>query len=355
MLVIGLSIPTINPRTGIFDGGIRTNYDEFFMGKRRGRFVDRLDDNPSEYNDDDDDDDYERQSNKNKKFKNRSQSKDRFKSIVIFGDSYSDTGNVYNLTSHTWPIVPPFYDGRFCNGPNWVDQLGKSYLLNYAYGGATTDNNFVQGLTKLNTVPIPGLRQQIAMYSNTINKNRIRQSDILYILWGGNNDFLFNNALTAVQIVNSLMNCVQDLIGIGAKYFLIFNQVPAQLLPEIKALNQNAFFTELVRQGNDAVNTSLKTIQQNNPKTYFYIFDINRLITKVTSDAKIFLNTVDPCWNEVNLTYIQIFCKSSSKYVFIDDLHFSDTVHQFIADAIKPFLSSYFKLGRPDSYIYSPK
>ncbi|CAM4780750.1 unnamed protein product [Rotaria magnacalcarata] len=39
-----------------------------------------------------------------------------FDTIVRFGDSHTDTGNVYNLTSHAWPIVPPYVEGRFSNG-----------------------------------------------------------------------------------------------------------------------------------------------------------------------------------------------------------------------------------------------
>ncbi|CAF4219100.1 unnamed protein product, partial [Rotaria magnacalcarata] len=33
-----------------------------------------------------------------------------FDTIVSFGDSHTDTGNAYNLTSHAWPIVPPYVE-----------------------------------------------------------------------------------------------------------------------------------------------------------------------------------------------------------------------------------------------------
>ncbi len=36
---------------------------------------------------------------------------------------YSDPDNNYKLPNHTWPIVPPYYRGRFCNDRNWVDRL----------------------------------------------------------------------------------------------------------------------------------------------------------------------------------------------------------------------------------------
>jgi hypothetical protein len=42
-----------------------------------------------------------------------------------------------------------------------VDNLNVLIKADYAYGSATTDNNFAQGLVKLNTVPVPGVRQQL--------------------------------------------------------------------------------------------------------------------------------------------------------------------------------------------------
>lgn len=90
----------------------------------------------------------------------------RFNRAAVFGDSTSDIGNVYELTDHTWPIVPPYYKGQYCDNANWFDRLDIVFKQNYAYGSATTDNNFVQGLAKLNTVPVPDIRQQVAEYLN---------------------------------------------------------------------------------------------------------------------------------------------------------------------------------------------
>ncbi|CAF5179240.1 unnamed protein product, partial [Rotaria sp. Silwood1] len=86
-----------------------------------------------------------------------------YDTIVCFGDSSSDTGNFYQLTNSKWPVDPPYYNGRFSNGKTWIEKLGVSNLINYAYGSATTDNNLVQGFTTLN-VRVPGVRQQITKY-----------------------------------------------------------------------------------------------------------------------------------------------------------------------------------------------
>ena len=130
----------------------------------------------------------------------------RFDNLVIFGDSYTDTGNVYKISDHTWPLSPPYYYGRFSNGPNWVDQLKARKISNYAYGSATTDNGFVQGLAKFGTIPIPGIRQQIGIYLNKTSLNQVDFTRTLYIIWAGGNDFIVNRTVLPPAIVASLLN-----------------------------------------------------------------------------------------------------------------------------------------------------
>ena len=82
----------------------------------------------------------------------------RFSEIVVFGDSDSDTGNVYELSGEMQPKSPPYFEGRWSNGPVWVEYLAERFdvaapmpsLLggkNYAYAGAKTgvDGSAFQG------------------------------------------------------------------------------------------------------------------------------------------------------------------------------------------------------------------
>ena len=81
-----------------------------------------------------------------------------YSGLFAFGDSLSDTGNLLTLTG-TQPVAP-YSNGRFSNGPVWVQDLSTSLGLgpvtpsllggnDYAYGGAQT------GLTAVNP-PGPG-------------------------------------------------------------------------------------------------------------------------------------------------------------------------------------------------------
>ena len=48
--------------------------------------------------------------------------------VVVFGDSLSDNGNLYELMRHQLPPSPPYFEGRFSNGPVWIEHLMASYF-----------------------------------------------------------------------------------------------------------------------------------------------------------------------------------------------------------------------------------
>jgi phospholipase/lecithinase/hemolysin len=135
------------------------------------------------------------------------------------------------------------------------------------------------------------------------------------------------------------MNGVRDLLTMGAKNVLIFNQLPAQAFPYFNQLNQTTFFTAITVQANSVLQISIDAIQKNYTNTSIQIFNINTLFTKIVANESIpFSNTVDGCWDQLDLTSVEIICQDPAKYVFIDSLHLTSTVHQLIADAINPLL-----------------
>ncbi|CAF0721644.1 unnamed protein product [Adineta steineri] len=263
-----------------------------------------------------------------------------FDKIIVFGDSNTDGGNVYKLTNNTWPITPPYYQGRFTNGPNWFDRLNASSKSNYAYGGATTDNNFVKGYTKLNLVLVPGIRQQIASYFNDTLNTTINFNRTMYILWAGGNDFIANSSITVSSLTNSFMNSVRDLLKFGAKNILIFNQAPIQVYPYFSRQNLSATYTALTLQINNALQASLNSTRNNYTNVSIQTFDLNALVTKVVANQSYpFANNVSKCWDNVNLTTVALLCSDPTTYVFIDSIHMTTPVHQLIADAVTPLLT----------------
>ena len=276
----------------------------------------------------------------------------RFTNVVTFGDSYTDTGNVYKVSHGTWPKSPPYYRGRYSNGPNWVDQLKLLGVTSYAYGGATTDNNVVQGYAKFNTIPVPGVRQQIGIYVNDAKLNKINFARTLYIIWAGGNDFVNKPTLTPPAIVASLLNGVKDLLAVGAKHILVFNALPAQSIPATQGLAPPAILSYLTSLSNTALTAELAIVQQNNTQASLNIFDINSLVSKIVgSNTSYFTNTVTNCWNSVNATTIIKLCSDPEKYVFLDRQHFTSRVDGLIADAVRQFLLPSFDVNSSGCYV----
>jgi hypothetical protein len=56
--------------------------------------------------------------------------------LVMFGDSLSDNGNLFRFTGEP---APPYWEGRFSNGPTYAEQLANELgakLDDLAFGGA---------------------------------------------------------------------------------------------------------------------------------------------------------------------------------------------------------------------------
>jgi phospholipase/lecithinase/hemolysin len=92
-----------------------------------------------------------------------------YDSIVSFGDSLSDVGNVYAATNGAQP-ASPYFNGRYSNGPNWADDLAKALHLplapssspggtDFAWGGATTGSP-----DSTNKDGVPTFETQVGQY-----------------------------------------------------------------------------------------------------------------------------------------------------------------------------------------------
>ncbi|CAF1226640.1 unnamed protein product [Rotaria sp. Silwood1] len=262
-----------------------------------------------------------------------------FDTIVCFGDSNSDIGNVYKLSDSKWPIDPPYYRGRYSNGKIWIDKLGISNIIDYAYGGATTDNNLVRGSTIFN-LTVPGVRQQIAMYKNTIHSRKINYHRTLYVIWIGQNDYYFNIALAFAPsiVVQSIVNGINDLIETGAKNILIINLPPFEVYPATAVFNAHDLLKKLTLDHNNKLLNSVRLLQANHSKISFEIFDLYSLISNILMNTTAYgINSTDKCWDTPHYTVVPL-CSTPDTYLFIDQFHFTTRVHQFIADAMRKFL-----------------
>jgi 3-phytase len=159
---------------------------------------------------------------------------------VVFGDSLSDTGNVFLATSvpspqfpFQIPASPQWFMGRFTNGPVWHEILTAGLGLapaapslaggnNYAWGGAELG----PGFALFGGVPNVGL--QVEQFLAT----RSPEADQLFVIQGGNNDLIPPGApADPTTLVDWVESYVRALADRGARHFLIPNSIILENTP----------------------------------------------------------------------------------------------------------------------------
>jgi outer membrane lipase/esterase len=157
-----------------------------------------------------------------------------FTQIVSFGDSLSDTGNVYIGSGGALPGAGyAIYNGygiytnpQFASGPAglWVDQLagrlGVSAPAPFLAGG--TDYAIGSSFTAGYNGVVPGMDTQVADYLTSVGGSA--SSTALYTFWGGANDIF--NGLNPVTAADNIAAEIAAVASDGGKTFLWLNLPP---------------------------------------------------------------------------------------------------------------------------------
>jgi phospholipase/lecithinase/hemolysin len=192
-----------------------------------------------------------------------------FSGLFVFGDSLSDTGNFFALNGGVQPPAP-YFGGRFCNGPVWIEYLAQDLGIvfakedNYAVGGALTgSNNFNDGFLGLE---YPGLQEEISSFLATHSTGADPKA--LYIVWAGPNDFFSvlgaggsPEELIANGVGNTL-HALQVLWNAGARHILLPNIPDIGITPEALASGAGPSITQLCIAYNQVLATGLDSLEK---------------------------------------------------------------------------------------------
>jgi len=275
-----------------------------------------------------------------------------FTSIVVFGDSLSDNGNgSYQLTNGNRP-GPSYFRGRWADGPVWVEYVSEYVglahkpggLLNFAYGGATTDNavqNATDDLANGTTVVVPDGFMQIGRWMT--NETQPSFNDTLFILWLGTNNYLVAassanpaSALRSSPIVESIGDLIKNLTSQGVKWLLVPNLPPVEKSPY--AIESNAIVQNLAGQVVDRHNEGLDEIVKGYNSSSIRILNVHALVTQVldTPTEYGFVNVTNACL-QVN----QSVCARPDTYFYFDDVHPTTKSHRVLADQVMEDMRSW--------------
>jgi phospholipase/lecithinase/hemolysin len=271
-----------------------------------------------------------------------------YSTIYAFGDSLSDAGNDYKLTLGKLPVSPPYSDGRFTNGPVWVQDLATDLGLpapkpslgggtDFAYGGAYT------GTVPGHTANPSDLNYQLTQFQA---EDPHPAANALYTVWIGSNDVLGSlgqsNPVASVDAaVSNEMQFISGLASEGAQNLLVLDVPDIGKTPDAMAKGDAQTASNLSVQYDMLLQQQLQTFEAGHPQVHLTTVDIKGLLDEVAGNPSAFgfTNTTTPLWSG-NLTdphsgtLATTDPQAQAGYLFFDNLHPTAQADVVLANAI---------------------
>jgi outer membrane lipase/esterase len=268
----------------------------------------------------------------------------KFTSAWFLGDSLSDDGNRYAWPpAGTTPPIPPYYQGRYSNGPVWAEYIAQDSedanlpTGNYAYGGATAVTN-ADG--------VPDLAAQIGLFAAD-SVGKLGVTPVAHLFFGANDIF---GAITAsagdpavvagaaIAAANAVADGILTLSGLGVGHFAVFNLPALDMTPQFTQITPDA--RPLAQLGttffNDTLDARLATLPagpQVQPIDTLGLFSM--LINDPTQYG--LTNATDPCINPS----VPSICtpEQADDWAFYDPVHPNRVVHEELANVVREFVA----------------
>ncbi|MBY4831495.1 SGNH/GDSL hydrolase family protein [Burkholderia dolosa] len=275
----------------------------------------------------------------------------RIDRVVAFGDSLSDTHNLYNASHGRIPDGKSWFDGRFTNGRNWVEYLAGDLhvpLYDWAVGGTGVADRRV-----LPWVAMPGLLSQVRAWRSATRDDRSYDpARTLFTVMVGGNDLIYFDT-PSDEILAKEREAIDILIDGGAKNILVMNLPDVSRAPifQLKAgASRAAAQVDAVNLGLSAMVASIR--DEHAGSVNIQLFDTNALFSSLFDEPRAygFANSTESCL-EIDRTGLSNFmeshrpraaCKHPDTFVFWDIVHPTTRTHRIVADRVAAFVHRHF-------------
>ncbi|HEX3855782.1 MAG TPA: SGNH/GDSL hydrolase family protein [Verrucomicrobiae bacterium] len=235
-----------------------------------------------------------------------------FTALYAFGDSLSDTGRNPPTQASS------YFNGRYSNGPLWVEYLSASLGLpynaanNFAVSGSVTSD--LQ--TEIASLPaFPNL--QTALFTIESGGNDFLQNAGL-----GTNDAAWSVVVS--NAVENLTNAIATLYADGAREILVLNLPNLGQTPffNTSSANYRVYVDSKVAAFNGQFESVVSNANQQIPGLRIYMADFNQMLTNILNapaDYGFTVSTIgalqDPALTDKSFT------GPGANYVFWDPIH----------------------------------
>jgi len=293
--------------------------------------------------------------------------------IVVLGDSFSDTGNLFSLSAGGLPPARAYNAGRFSNGQIWIEYLADLMELdqprprydpkfngtNYAIAGAATANGPSITWTPALlggplTLPARDLLLQTQDFLN--DDQTLCASESLFVIWIGANDLaLLGEGPNFNNIIMNIESSIMNLIGGGASEFIVLNLPQLADLPAGVGTYGSIFVNETLPSGlrmhvesfNAGLVDMLENIDASDECTTITHVNIAQLLEEAVLNPVKFglddqLDTGIPTFSETDwfLNGNTLTFQNAQNAVFYDTVHPTTTFHEAIAEEVHRVVTS---------------
>lgn len=291
--------------------------------------------------------------------------------MLVFGDSYADSGNVFALTGGTFP----YPSGRFSNGPVWVEGLAGALGLtadpvyaqvvlpptpfelntNFAIGGAQLGYGntfdvppafgfgFPTGMSAQKDAflaNLPGLEANYGLPPGTLAGNVLPQT--LFVVHAAGNDYrrwtdlndLGQLATVVADSIDSVGTILTDLhAAAGAQYFLVPN-MPGYFEADDPFIGTVETARAFAAAFNAALAPKLAELRTSLGVEIVEV-DFFGLFDDIVADPLAFgiANLGSPCVDFDAFLQVQGICSNPESTLMWDSLHPTAATHALLADA----------------------
>ncbi|KAI9363516.1 hypothetical protein DFJ73DRAFT_942981 [Zopfochytrium polystomum] len=276
--------------------------------------------------------------------------------LVVFGDSWSDTGNAHALSHGAFPRSPLYADGQYSNGPIWIRTIVQDRFLGtnfsgFAFGSATSNSDTVKGYLP-NGMPVPSVKEQISNdYANFVTTTKGVGDAPMFAMWSGAYDYIFGNEifkqnLTPETIASDIMQNAETLIrDFSAQRILLLTIPPLARLPLYRGADPAA-----ARRAGAFTATANALLQQQaaalesryaDRDARVLVFDVGEVVAQMEDlPGRYGLeNAVDACVG----AFTGMVCERPEEFLFYDDRHFSEAANAVVGEAVGARVAMWLK------------
>jgi len=291
--------------------------------------------------------------------------------IVVLGDSYSDTGNLFSITGGALPPALAYDSGRFTNGKVWIEYFADLMGLNqptphydpstsgtnYAIGAAASGSAINTGWTSILTgtligpLPAKGLLLQTQDFLSD-NSSQCA-SETLFIIWIGAVDLLMLGETNFMNIIVNIETSIKNLISGGATQFIVLNLPQLAYSPAYADKGSSLFLSKSVPTGlrndvtgfNKGLTDMLQRTDTSNDIVSITHVDIAPLFLEAAlNPVKFGLdgdNVSSPTLSEADLHIrSKIVFKNAQNALWYDGVHPTTTFHEAVAKEVHSVVTS---------------